>query len=62
MTSEIKAAIEQNDFQRVKVLVEAIVEQVSYAYIVLVLIGFSTHRVRGHNNVFRFLIIAHKHI
>jgi len=33
--------IEQNDFQRVKVLVEAIIEQVNY-YIVLVLIVFGT--------------------
>jgi len=29
MISKISAAIEQNDFQRVKVLVEAIIEQVS---------------------------------
>jgi len=32
MISEINAAIEQNDFQRVKVLVEAIIEQVSYIH------------------------------
>lgn len=32
MIPEISAAIEQNDFQRVKVLVEAIIEQVSYIH------------------------------
>lgn len=29
MISEINAAIKQNDFQRIKVLVEAIIEEVS---------------------------------
>jgi len=42
MMSEINAAIERNDFQRVKVLVEAIIEQVSY-----IVHCFSTYLVRG---------------
>jgi len=46
MISEINAAIEQNDFQRVKVLVEAIIEQVSYincfSALIVVLNVFST--------------------
>jgi len=29
MISEINAAIKQNDFQRIKVLVEAVIEEVS---------------------------------
>lgn len=37
MTSEINAAIKQNDFQRVKILVEAIIEQVS-SYCCLLLV------------------------
>lgn len=32
MTSEINAAIKQNDFQRVRILVETIIEQVSSYY------------------------------
>lgn len=34
MLSEINAAIKQNNFQQVKTLVEAIIEEVSYTYAV----------------------------
>jgi hypothetical protein len=34
MLSEINAAIKQNNFQQVKILVEAINEEVSYTYAV----------------------------
>jgi hypothetical protein len=57
MISEINAAIKQNDFQRVKVLVEAVIEEVSYQFSALWLYLRVLHTI-----MFVFLITAHKYV
>lgn len=58
MMSEINAAIKRNDVQQVKVLVEAVIDEVSYFYFSSVCVFLSPTSLI----MIAFLIAAHKYI
>jgi len=49
MISEINAAIKQNDFQQVKILVETVIEKVSYFISMLFVCFYSIHYITNNN-------------